>query len=189
MPLSIYFHDRKLKYTGEQLRSHFALDEFGIEGDSIVAFTGPCDISGDNLVDMEEAVAGERIYSPMMLHFITETFYADIRLSALLQLLITVIIMEQIEALKGGRLKGLARSGDDIYVDDKKLSISIATISPISCLIHHGLNIKKEGVEFPITCLEDIGVDAVELAQNVLQAVKDEFEDIDRAMRKVRWVR
>ncbi|MGQ9706003.1 MAG: DUF366 family protein [bacterium] len=188
MPANTYLFDGTLKYTGEQLRSHFALTEFGIEGDSIVAFRGPCEIEGCHIVDMDEVIKGERIYSPDMLHFITEIFGPDMNKAILVQRIITTIIIEQMIVLKGN-IKGLLRKGNDIYIGDGKLSISVATVSPVSNLIHHGLNICKEGVSFPITCLEEIGVDNVELAILTLKAVENEYTNIERATRKVRWVR
>jgi len=188
MPLNTYLFDGTLKYTGDELRSHFALEEFGVEGDSIVAFRGPCKIEGGHLVDMEEVIKGEKIYSPDMLNFITEIFIPDINRAVLVQRLITGIIIEQMRVIKGD-IEGLHRKGDDIYIGDRKLSISIATVSPVSNLIHHGINICKEGVSFPITCLEEIGIDNVELAMLTLKAVEGEYASIERATRKVRWVR
>jgi len=188
MPINSYLFDGTLKYTGGELRSHFALEEFGVEGDSIVAFRGPCEIEGTNLVDMEEVVKGESIYSPDMLHFITEIFIPDINRVVLIQRLITGIIIEQMRVIKGN-IKGLHRKGDDIYIGESKLSISIATVSPVSMLIHHGLNICKEGVNFPVTCLEEIGIDNVELAMLTLKAVEDEYASIERVIRKVKWVK
>ena len=46
----------EITYTGNELRSLWAYSNHGLQGDSIVAFTGPCDVPTEALVD-EAAVA------------------------------------------------------------------------------------------------------------------------------------
>ena len=44
------FLEDNILYDGSQLRSHFAYEYMGIEGDSIVAFLGGADVEGPNIV-------------------------------------------------------------------------------------------------------------------------------------------
>ena len=82
------------------------------------------------------------------------------------------------------------RSGDDLFIGEKKLSVSIATKSITSSLIHFGLNIDAEGA--PVNAadlLKDVGVtDVKEFAIEIMQKYSDEVEDICLAACKVRGV-
>ena len=79
------------------------------------------------------------------------------------------------------------RSGDDLFFDNRKLSVSIATKSITSCLIHTGLNIIKEGAPISVSDLSEIGVvDVVFFANKIMQRFQSEVEDIKLATCKVR---
>ena len=110
----------RLDYDGTQIRSLWAYREFGIQGDSIVAFIGGCEIPVDNIVDLEDVRAKSRIASPRMLHFIEEHFDLDLEKAVLRQRLLAVLACDAL----GGRA---ARRGDDLFAGERKLSISIAT--------------------------------------------------------------
>ena len=75
IPVATHFSDTARPYRGPELRSHFARDTFGVEGDSIVAFVGPCDVPVENLVDLEDVRANAPIFSPRMLHFLVERMH------------------------------------------------------------------------------------------------------------------
>lgn len=184
--METYFHEKELTYSGEQLTSHFSLKNFKIMGDSLVAFIGRCDVSGDNLVDMEEVLASQRIYSPKMLHFIGEFFGMGMREVVLWQYILVSLAMSGLIS----REKGLEieRDGDDLYVGERKLSISVATVSPVSALLHLGINIDTKGIEFPTIGLTELGVNPGEFALWVLEAFVKEVEGVRKAMAKVRWV-
>ena len=82
------------------------------------------------------------------------------------------------------------RNGDDLFVNDKKLSVSIATKSMTSVLIHTGLNILSDGAPIPVSGLgSDLGIEDIkEFAQEIMQKYSDEIEDIILASTKVRGV-
>jgi len=181
--MTTHLVDKEIRYTGEQLRCHWAYTTFGIEGDSIVAFVGASDVRGDALVDLEDARRGETIVARKMLHFIAEHFEVDLQRAILRQRLLVAILAE---ALSRRGAKGLVRDGDDLYYTSRKLTVSVATVSPLSSLIHLGVNVEAEGAPVPAVGLEELGIDARELAQEVMQSYKAEMLSIENARTKVR---
>lgn len=82
----------------------------------------------------------------------------------------------------------VVRRGDDLYDGGHKLSVSIATLSPRSALIHFGLDIDPAGAPVPARGLADYGVDPKELARAVLDAYERETASVRAATAKVRHV-
>ncbi|MBI3542345.1 MAG: DUF366 family protein [Deltaproteobacteria bacterium] len=86
----------------------------------------------------------------------------------------------------------VARSGDDLFIDgDAKLSVSIATASPVSVLIHWGLNIDPSGAPVKAAGLERLGwknAEVLAFAKKLLTHYIEELEEIRVAQCKVRPV-
>ncbi len=177
------FIDQNFIYDGSQLRSLFAYETQGVLGDSIVSWCGKCDISNANMKDGEDLFAGERIFSENMLHFIVEAFEVNLRTMVSLQRLLTSIIKDQLTELQPS-LK-LRRDGDDIYLDDKKLNISIASAGPLSAMIHCGVNVSSRNTPVPTIGLEDLNINTVEFSDKVLTDFSAEYESIRIACQKV----
>ena len=70
--------DEEIKYIGSQLSPHWIYKNFNILGDSIVAFVGEVDVDLSEMVDIEDVINNEPIYSKYMLSFITEQFGVDL---------------------------------------------------------------------------------------------------------------
>lgn len=190
--IKTHFHPEPLTYNGTQLRSHFAYQTFGIQGDSIVTFMGPCDVRGDHLVDLEDSKQGLFIHSENMLHFIIEHFDGDlIRTIAFQRLFVDVMIREiedsfaNVGAIHELPLR-LQRKGNDIYDDIYKLNVSVATSSPVSFLIHTGINISSKNTPVPTKGLEDYNLNPRALATGVMNRYCAEIEGIWKARAKVR---
>ena len=66
--------EQAIKYEGWQLSPHWIYKNFKIQGDSIVAFIGECDVKLTEMVDIEDVINNEPIYSKSMLSFISEQF-------------------------------------------------------------------------------------------------------------------
>ena len=66
--------DNEIKYIGSQLAPHWIYKNFNIQGDAIVAFCGECDVKLTEMVDIEDVINNEPIYSKYMLSFISEQF-------------------------------------------------------------------------------------------------------------------
>lgn len=184
------FIDKEFPYDGTQLRSVFAYLEHQVQGDSAVAWIGPCSIPHAHMVDCEDLNAGATIAGDRMVHFIIEKFHAPLLAGVALQRLFAAIVLDLLrdhQALENGRL--LKRDGDDLFLDDGKLSISIATVSPMSTLIHFAVNCVNEGTPVRTAALSDLGIDPKLFAVEALNRLKREVDGIDEATVKVRWVK
>ncbi len=150
-----HFITEIITYDGTQLSSLWAFRNFGLQGDSVVAFRGPCRVNLPEMVDLEDVRKNAPIYSTDMLHFLVEHFELDLEKTIFRQRFFIAIIKDVIENFIGTNLK---RSGDDLFYDGKKLSVSIATLSPVSTMIHTGLNISSKDVPVAAVGLADLGV-------------------------------
>ena len=134
--------DEIFEYDGSQINPSWAFQEFGIYGSSIVTCIGPVNITADNLKDFADV--GLEIKSDNMVNFICEFFDQqppNMRIAYLRQRLL-VMIFREILTEYGVQTE---REGDDIFVDGRKLSISIASISLSSAKIHFALNLEDKG--------------------------------------------
>ena len=172
-----------IAYDGSQLRAHWILRRFGIAGDALVAFRGPCAVARDEIADLAD-IDGPGIAGAEMLHFLYERFDdGDLVRAILRQRLLSCIAAEAIEALGGTRPR---RDGDDLFVGDGKLSISIATRSTVSTLIHFAVNVENVGTPVVTSALADLGIDPEALAREVLSRVDREEASLRAARAKVR---
>ena len=182
-----YFIEHKpLNYDGSQLQSLFTYKNFGLKGDSITVFRGSCRVEQNEMVDLEDVLAKDWIYSEDMLHFIVEHFEMDLEKTVIRQRLLMATIKEELER-QGVRT--LLRSGDDLYEETNKLSVSIATLSPVSSMIHCGLNISHVNTPIPTVGLSSLGIDDVlGFGEEVAQRYCAEVQSIRLARCKVRGV-
>lgn len=187
--------DRDIKYDGDQLTSLFNYKISKQVGDSIVAFKGEMDVTQDHMVDIEDVINNDYIYSPRAVNFIIELFDISLEATVLYQRAFMDIIAHNLEL---AYFIGLANyevelDGDDIFITlpgkmRGKLSVSIATVSKISGLIHTGLNLElNEKVPVLAACLSDFLSE--EKINTLIEAVTKEFsefvEDIKRCKYKV----
>lgn len=178
--------EEEIKYIGSQLQPHWIYKNFKLQGDAIVAFVGECDVKLTEMVDIEDVINNEPIYSKSMLSFITEQFNINLVEGVFRQRLLICIIKELLE--KRGVF--VVRNGDDLMINGRKLSVSIATKSTTSILIHTGLNIESEGAPVKASGLtSELGItDIRAFAQEVMTAYAEELKDIELASTKVRGV-
>ncbi|MEW6446773.1 MAG: DUF366 family protein [Bacillota bacterium] len=183
----------ELTYDGTQLSSLWGFKRFNIRGDSIIAFRGGCRVKDGQLVDIEDFKAGGSIFSADMLHFIVEHFDNDLEKAVLRQRLLVALTKDILE--KRSLKLPVLRHGDDLFAvmnnASYKLSVSIATITPVSTMIHFGINVSAEGVPIPAVGLLDIGIpgsEVLKLAQEVLDGYANEIEGVRMARCKVRGV-
>ena len=57
------FIEKEIKYIGSQLSPHWIYRNFNILGDAIVSFIGEVDVKLDEMVDIEDVINNEPIYS------------------------------------------------------------------------------------------------------------------------------
>ncbi|MBE7711788.1 MAG: DUF366 family protein [Cyanobacteria bacterium SIG31] len=184
--MKTYFIEKEIKYIGSQLAPHWIYKNFNIQGDSIVAFVGECEVKLTEMVDIEDVINDEPIYSKSMLSFISEQFNVNLIEGVFRQRLLICIIKELLE--KRGVF--VVRNGDDLMINGRKLSVSIATKSSTSILIHTGLNIDSEGAPVKAAGLEsELGIqDVKSFALEVMKRYSEEINDIILASTKVRGV-
>jgi hypothetical protein len=177
----------EIVYTGEQLRSLFALDAFGVAGDSIIGFVGPSDVPIREIVDIDDLKAGRRLHAPKMLHFIAEHFEPDLEKTILRQYLLIDISKDLLNEKIGRPV--IRRQGNDLFDNDHRLTISTATASPVSCLFHFGINvIPPENGTVKSKGLSNYNIDPTVLGPEVLERYTKEIEKIALTRCKVRWV-
>lgn len=185
-----------MAYTGPELRPHFLLEKFRIPGSAVAAFVGPCEVKTEHLVDWEDRLANDFIRSKLMVHFLGEFFGISLAEGVLYQRLFMAIAGQEIARTTG---KLITRSGDDLFwndgKEDRKLSVSIVTASPVSRLFHAGINLDATGAPVKAAGLFDLGIGAAQdlapvqaLATRILEAFSREAEEIEWACAKVRPV-
>ena len=178
--------EENIKYEGWQLAPHWIYKNFNIQGDAIVSFIGECEVKLSEMVDIEDVINNEPIYSKSMLSFISEQFNVNLVEGVFRQRLLICVIKEALEK-RGFRIR---RSGDDLFFNDKKLTVSIATKSATSILIHTGINIDSTGAPVNASGLtSDMGIlDIENFASEIMNNYAEEIDDIIMASTKVRGV-
>ena len=183
------FIDIETKYSGLELAPHWIYKNFHLQGDSIVAFCGECEVKLTEMVDIEDVINNEPIYSKSMLNFIVEHFNIGLIEGIIRQRLLICIIKEVLEKyLLTSHLSPLTihRKGDDLFVDDRKLSVSIATKSLTSVLMHIGINIDPTGAPVDAVGLNFLKISEVKgFAQEIMLKYSEEINDILLASAKV----
>ena len=175
------FINEETAYT--ELYAHYAYRNFGIRGDSIVAFVGPCEVARDKLIDLDDRFADARIEAAAMLHFVVEHFGITLRDIVTRQRLLIMLATEMIK--RRSPQSDIVRKGDDLYVGSGKLSVSIATVSPVSGLIHLGMNVDGTGAPVEVAELTSIGIKPGMFAPAIMKAYARELDEINGAMCKV----
>jgi hypothetical protein len=180
------------EYDGSQINPSWAFQEFGIYGSSIVTWIGPVNITPDNLKDFADV--GLEIKSNYMVNFICEFFDqqpTNMRVAYLRQRLL-VMIFREILTEKGVKT---TREGDDIFVDEKKLSISIASVSLSSAKIHFAFNLEDKGTPSDVETIGLYDIDdgnvfnennLNDLIFEVVNRYIDELETIEKDISKTK---
>lgn len=195
MRIETTLSDSERAYTGPELRPHFLLTELKLKGHAMGAFIGPCEVQTGELVDWEDRLANDFIRAKLMVHFIGEFFEMGLSEGVTLQRLFMAICGEEIAKETGERIE---RDGDDLFWTDspkgekKKLSVSIVTASPVSKLLHAGINIDAAGAPVAAAGLQDLGLADVRRIKNLISRILGRFQEecasIEWACAKVRPV-
>lgn len=179
--LEIKFIDKKINYDGSQLDHHFIYKNFNIKGDAAVSFVGKCNVKKDKIVDLEDVLAKKSIKADKMLHFIVEIFNKELLFGSAIQ---SVFMSEiQNELLEKG--VSVKKIGDDLFVGKGKLSVSIASKSSVSILIHIGVNIENKGTPVETEALKTFDINEKDFGENVLKRFNKEYTRVILATTKV----
>lgn len=181
------FLDKKIKYTGEQLKPLSNYLHHGLLGSSAVAWIGPCAVSSEHMIDGEDLRAQESIAADEMVHFVFELFEISLKAGIFFQRLMAEMVKTYVQDhCKSPIAQRMIRQGDDLYYEKNKFNISIATISAQSCLVHFAVNSLKTGAPVPILCLADLALSPETFAKEMLGLVKKEIGDVVESSYKVR---
>lgn len=186
-PVSFRVLEENIVYTGRELRPHWGLEQTKVYGSLLTAFIGPCRVPTEHLVDMEDRLANDHIGAASMLHVIGEFFGTSLESGVLYQRL----FMAWAERLLREAGLSVVRSGDDLFVGEGKLSVSIATVSPVSVLVHWGINIDPTGAPVKAAGLGALkweNTQVLAFAKKLLTHYIGELEEIRIAQCKVRPV-
>jgi len=174
--------DEQLDYDGSQISSLWAYNLVDIQNDSIIAFRGACDVKLEHMIDLEDKKQGDVIFSTDMLHFIIEHFDStDLKLVYARQRLFTAIVLEVLSSYFSGN----RRSGDDLFINDKKLTISIASTSAVSQKIHFAINVVHDFYG-DLTEMGIFGYMINDVLCEIAESYFAEFTDIENDLRKSR---
>ncbi|MBE6485940.1 MAG: DUF366 family protein [Methanosphaera stadtmanae] len=176
------------EYDGSQINPSWAFQEFKVKDSTIVSWIGPMNILGDNLIDYEDV--GLDIKGDNMLNFIVEHFDeqpGNLKLAYHRQRILVMITRDKL--LDYG-IK-TTQDGDDIFINNKKLSVSIATASISSMKMHFALNITTKGTpdDVETSALEDNDMsleDIHKLQDEISEAYIEMIETIDKDITKTK---
>jgi hypothetical protein len=120
-----------------------------------------------------------------MLHFVAEFFGINLEAGVLYQRLFISIVKD---LLTEQGVQNLKRHGDDLFMNEKKFSVSIVTQTPVSVLIHWGFNIDSTGAPVEAIGFKDLKWDnakVLDFANLCLESYSKEINDIQIAQCKV----
>lgn len=175
-----------IPYDGAQLRPHWILQQTGAVGDAIAAFVGPAHVDATHMVDWEDVQAAAWIRSDSMLHFLVEHFDPDLTRMILWQRMLVTLCGEELRARCAN--VNFRRDGDDLFDGAAKLSVSIATVSPVSGLIHTGINVLSTNTPVLTRGLHDYDMAPEPFARAVMGRYAAEVASVRHARAKVRPV-
>lgn len=180
------FLSKEIPYFGRELTPHWIASQIGEFGSAIVAFRGACSVTTSEMVDIEDRSQNFHIEAKEMLHFIGEWFEGDLLLAVARQRLLIAGFAEILRARLAPEMASKVwRKGNDLYVGEQKLSVSIVTATPVSTLFHFGVNVDASGAPVAAIGLKDLGLDATELGQEVLKLWSEEWRGMEKARCKV----
>jgi hypothetical protein len=179
--------EKKLDYDGTQLRPLFNYLQHRLDGPSVLGFRGACQVDFAHMIDGEDLREKSAIAGSDMVHLLIEFYHLNLFSAVAFQRLIADLAASTVYDLTAGKVR-LARSGDDLYLGEAKFSISIATKSAVSELIHFAVNVSQKGTPVKTCALEDFGINPEIFGRTLIAKVAAEFQSCWAATEKVRPV-
>ncbi|NHJ46161.1 MAG: DUF366 family protein [Asgard group archaeon] len=176
------FLDDHILYDGSQIKALWGMEECDVKGNSIICFVGPMKVKKSEMIDLqdisrEKHLADILISSDTSLSFIIEHFDCQPANLLIAYHRLRLLVFIATEILKE-RFKGnWSRNGTDIFMDNMKVSVGIATISNTSMKIHFALNIAESG--FPpyvsATGLKKFGPLSKDMIHNLAEEISRNY--------------
>lgn len=177
--------NKRMDYSGKELEPHWIYRNFDILGDAVIAFCGEANVSQSFMLDQTDILDKAYIYSPLMLNFIIEHFDNDLNLALYRQRMFLIGIKDELEQLG----IPIVRRVEALYADNRKLTVSVASSSNVSTLVHTGINIETAGTPVKTAGLAELGVNDIQsFAENVMLRYRVELEQIHDARCRVRGI-
>lgn len=142
-------------YKGNELLPGWERLSYNVRGNSLVYWISPTDVSVEFMKDVDDVRENLSIRSDSMLHFVF-TYYTmnDATWAVLVQRLFTKHITDYIR--QHFIQQNIVRvDGNDVFVDGRKFSVSIAGIAPGLTKFHFGINVESKGAPIPVSSLSD----------------------------------
>ena len=168
----------ELNYTGKELKNGWLFERCpdAVGYDWIAVFEGSAFVR-EEMVDYEDRVRSDFIESPRMWQFIGEFYGMDMLAGVLWQRVLVDTVRKTLKEVG----YSAEREGDDLIVGKKKLSVSIATKTAGSVLIHFGMNV------VPVEKWGWVELETVGFTKLFFDKLFDEWEGVQKACRKVVW--
>ncbi|HUU78706.1 MAG TPA: DUF366 family protein [candidate division Zixibacteria bacterium] len=182
-------------YDGKQIHPLWALQKFGIQGNSVVVFRGSMLIKQNEMIDVKDILREKDLAEILIsgddcIHFIIEMFDdqpANLKVAYHRLHLLAFIVKDLIE--KEFSII-LSKKGTDLYYEGSKINVAIATSSNSSSKIHFGINIISTGVPEYVKAIglteikKDIDLEKFALA--IARTFVDEITAIEEDVAKSR---
>ncbi len=164
----------QIPLTLDAMKAHWALKEHGVEGDSILSFSGPFRVTAEDFLDITADTERNLIAQETpMLHFIAEHFDDSLELAIYRQYLLVSIAEEKLDKRLG---KGhIIRWGEVLYDGRERLSTSAVTKNPVSTKIHLGLFLEDQK-DKQLKGIVSLGIEPMEFAQLVVGQYRAEYK-------------
>ena len=185
--MKTFFLKNEITYTGLELSSTWIQEHAHERNDCLVSFIGPAHVPISNIVDLDDVKNNAPIYSPKMLHFLAYHQCISLELAVTRQQLFVLLVIEWLQQ-ENIASKRIRRRGNDISVDEGKLSVSIAAPAPNGCCLHFAMNIETAGTPVPTSGLSELDINPILAAETLMQRYEAELAHISRAQTKVRGV-
>ncbi|MCD6097601.1 DUF366 family protein [bacterium] len=177
-----------IEFDISAMRPHWAHERFELLGDSIVAFHGRCNIPEQDFMDLRKRKKGPGLYAKDMLHFVAEQFQPYLEMAVLRQYLLVLIAEEKLEHRVSPNLK-IIRWHDDLFLNNRKLTVTAVAKTPVSTKIHLGINIDPTGATQPAVGLTELGVDPFDLAEAIVDQYKLEMREVREKVWSIREIK
>ena len=181
-PLTIHVFKEAMSYDGSQLAPRWLYQQTQTPGECLLGiFVGPCFVPTENMVDIDDRKQGAHIRAQKMVHFIAEFSEWPLSKAVLAQNLMICWIAE---LLRGRASREVTRSGNDLFIDNRKLSVSIAATSGGSSLVHIGINIDPTGAPVAAIGLAELGYSTERFVMDARETFSTEWTRLLRACSK-----
>ena len=178
--------DKRITYDGSQISSRYSSQHYDVIGNSILIFRGGMRLSPEEMIDIKDIQRESHlneilISSDDSLHLIIEEFDIQPPNLEIEYYRLRLLTQVTIELLESRGLK-IFRKGTDIFVNNKKLNVGIASVGVSSSKIHFGINIGNTGFPSHVEAigLFEIGFNEEELEGWVLNLANLYIKEIQR---------